>query len=126
MNNLYRIVADGGKKSTITYGSFKLFSPDDELLEHNQFVIGYGTSNMAEYIAVERALGYVVNYYTIARNILVQTDSRLVFKQLTGQWRCEKPHLRRILRRVQKLEANLDNIRYEKIKGTEVKKILGH
>lgn len=56
--------------------------------------IGHGTNNVAEYKAVRRAAerGRALG----ATQIDILTDSKLVRKQVRGDWRVNKPHLRRL------------------------------
>lgn len=57
--------------------------------------VGHGpgaTNNVAEYQAVLAALDWAIAHGL--RDILLQTDSRLVVEQVAGRWACNAAHLR--------------------------------
>lgn len=61
------------------------------------------TNNIAEYAAVEAALGYVTHkrlfFIAYGKTVLVRTDAQVLVNQLTGKWNCHSPNLRpRMLR----------------------------
>lgn len=91
MTNLYTAYADGGKKDGATYGSCKIYNPDGSLLVHRQFYFGFGTSNMAEYLTLNKTLA-LARYLKI-QDIKIFMDSQLVVGQLMWGWNCNYKHL---------------------------------
>lgn len=124
MSEKYIIVCDGGKRNSIAYGSYKIFSSDDVVVAHHFMVFGFGTSNTAEYLALINAVKYCVqNGYL---DLIIRSDSALMLNQVQGNWKTNKPALRK-LRGMARLElSKLQNYKLEKIHNKEVKKILGH
>jgi ribonuclease HI/probable phosphoglycerate mutase len=49
------------------------------------------TNNEAEYYGLIGALGAALDYQP--RSLLVRGDSQLIIRQVTGKYRCKKPHL---------------------------------
>ena len=47
---MHTLITDGGNRSDITYGSYKIFSDDGTQIAHRQVVFGHGTSNLAEFL----------------------------------------------------------------------------
>lgn len=124
MSGTYRIVCDGGKRNSIAYGSFKVFSPTDEVIGHHFMVFGFGTSNTAEYLALINAVKYCIKEGI--RDVKIQGDSALILNQIRGNWRTNKPTLKK-LRGIARTELEkLNSYTLEKIHNKEVKKILGH
>jgi ribonuclease HI len=68
-------------------------------------IIGLGSSNEAEYHAVIQALIIIIKDYdyTHFRRITINTDSQLIFSQITGEWQCRNEKLLSMLHEVWRL-----------------------
>lgn len=124
MKDAHTIVCDGGKKTNMTYGSFKVFSPEGKEIVHIPAVFGFGTSNTAEYMAFINAINYC-NRNKIKR-VLFKSDSLLMINQVKGKWRTMNSNLIGLKRIVLDELKKLDEYQLVKIHNKEVKKILGH
>jgi ribonuclease HI len=118
------LVCDGGRRGGITYGSFIVYDDTGEEIKHNQFVIGPGTSNQAEYISLIIALRWCLE--NDVKNIVVMMDSLLVVNQLLGNWECKNDGLRRLLKKVKKLERKFEKFHIKHIYRRYVVQKLGH
>lgn len=118
------LVTDGGKRSGITYGSFKVFDDDGNELKHRQFVIGYGTSNQAEYIALRNGLTWCMK--NNIKNVKVFLDSDLVYNHLVNGWRCNYNHLCIERNHIFEMMNFFNDLRLEKVSHKLIKGYLGH
>lgn len=121
---MYLIYADGGNKSDITYGSFKIYDGSGNVVAHKQLVFGYGTSNLAEYLSMIRAMEYAINMGI--QDVIIFTDSKIVKKQIYGEWACNYDHLRKARNKVRKLMQEFDNLSIKKVTRNTIKHQLGH
>jgi ribonuclease HI len=118
------IICDGGHRSSITYGSFKLFDDTGTVLKHKQLVFGYGTSNLAEYLILIQSLKYAIMQGI--DDIVVLTDSKLVKNQILGRWECNYDHLRVARDSARDLLDKFNSWKIKKVTRNTVKHHLGH
>lgn len=82
------LAVDEGKAKTIKQSHFTVELDEGEM----------ATNNIAEYAAVQAALGWVTHkrlfFLTYKKSVLVRTDSQVLVNQLTGKWNCHSPNLR--------------------------------
>lgn len=93
----YTIWFDGGCKPNPGqgYGSWQIRDPDEALIQHRQAEqYGYMTNNMAEYMALTKALEWLIAYGLNNSSLQVRSDSRLVVEQVCGTWRVKNPKLK--------------------------------
>ncbi len=97
--NEFTIWFDGGYGSN-GYGSWEVqfngLSKRAHLEQYGNWQSGM-TCNVAEYIALTNALTWLQSVqgkkqYTVT----IWSDSMLVVRQVTGQWKCKKEHLRKL------------------------------
>ena len=89
---------------------------DDKVIEkYSEKLKTRVTNNVAEYIALIRALQIVLEDYD-EREITCYLDSELVIKQLLGQYRVRNKTLLKLFLKVQELQDKFDKIIYEKVK----------
>ena len=122
--NIYTIVCDGGKRAGISYGSFIIYNPQGKVVTHRQITFAFGTSNLAEYETLVRALHYATQEGI--KNILIKMDSLLIINQVLGKFRCNYKHLRLARGDVRHRLKFFDSYEFEKIHNKQMKKILGH
>lgn len=118
------LVTDGGKRSGVTYGSFKVFDDNGHQVHHKQFVIGYGTSNQAEYIALSKGLQWCID--SDIKKIKVFLDSELVYNQLVNGWQCNYEHLCIERDHIFKQLTFFDDIMFERVSHKLIKGYLNH
>lgn len=67
-----------------------------DLIHHNHGPLGEGpwmTNNLAEYIALEMGLRWLLDAGFKNESLLILGDSKLVVEQVAGRWRSKKQHL---------------------------------
>ncbi|MEO0108463.1 MAG: ribonuclease HI family protein [candidate division WOR-3 bacterium] len=79
--------------------------------------IGRSTNNQAEYEALIAALTAVRSLRP--SEVLVRTDSELLYCQVTGEYRVANPELQALHRRALDLIAELGNVSFERITRQE-------
>lgn len=72
--------------------------------------LGKATNNVAEYSALIHGLELAIK--TGLRDILVQSDSQLLVRQMTGEYRVKNANLKKLFSRAQKIAAHFDNVSY--------------
>lgn len=80
---------------TAAYG-WVLLRPDGTECARNSAIVCKGvgaTNNLSEWAGALNGIEYYVSLQ-LRSPLLIYGDSDLVIKQLTGRWRCLKPHLR--------------------------------
>jgi ribonuclease HI len=71
--------------------------------------VGIKTNNEAEYLAIIKALELAKKY---SKKVHLQSDSELVIKQLNGEYRINKPHLKELFDKVENLEEGFEEVSY--------------
>jgi ribonuclease HI len=121
---MYTIISDGGNRQNITYGSFKIYDDEGTVIVHRQMIFGYGTSNLAEYLAMIRAVKHA--QALDIKEVVILTDSKLVQKQVFGDWQCNYQHLKSARNSLRKLLNNFDSWKINKVSRNIVVLQLGH
>ena len=107
--NKYKIFTDGGSRgnpgpAAVGVVVFNLVT-NDRIHEISK-CIGSATNNIAEYLAIEAALDWVLEQSNHA-TIEFYLDSELVQRQLTGTYKVKNPLLREIFLRVREKTISL-------------------
>lgn len=68
--------------------------------------IGHQDNNVAEYVALLEALQHAVEFK--ARSLRVYSDSEVIVKQMTGEYKCRSPRLHSLNWTCRKLARNLE------------------
>lgn len=118
------VIADGGKKQGIAYGSYKVFGNAGELIAHNQHVFGSNTSNQAEYLALISALSWCREHNI--KDVVVFMDSLLTVNQVKEEWKCLNPGLLPLLGRAVRLKNGFDSFEINHISRRYISQKLGH
>lgn len=124
MSDYYLVVSDGGYKNGLAYGSFRVFDSKGLTITHNRFIIGLGGSNQSEYIALLNAMRWCLD--NDVRNAVFFTDSRLVVKQVSGEWRCLNHNMRKLCKKVRSVSSDFEKFEVNYIPSKYVKQKLGH
>ena len=74
---------------------------------------GETSNNLAEYLAVYHALAYLIANDLHRKKILVSGDSKLVIKQLKGQWRINQGVYTYVADRAKALLSQFDQIKFK-------------
>ena len=111
-----RLFTDGGARGNpgpAAYG-FELEADDGTVLAAEGEAIGVATNNVAEYRALiaglERAGELAVD------ELEVVSDSELLVKQMTGEYRVKKESLQELNARAARLARALPNVRYTAVR----------
>jgi ribonuclease HI len=107
------------------YGSFIIMG---ESLVRNlkSFEAGL-TNNDAEYLIIIAALETLRARGRAAdTDVTIQTDSALVIGQMTQNWKVKAPNLLPHIIALQEEMKHFRSVRFEKVSGNSVKRILGH
>jgi len=121
---MHTVICDGGKKSGIAYGSFKIFDVTGRLVAHKQLVFDDQTSNEAEYLIFYRALLYCKDKGY--NELTVLTDSELMCQQILGNYECNAAHLIRIRNLVWEVMASLTSVSIKHVRRNIISHHLGH
>jgi len=78
--------------------------------------IGVATNNIAEYKAIIEALKIAKKY---DKEVTCFLDSELTVKQLNGEYKIKKEHLRRLFEKVKKLEREFKEVKYKHVKRSD-------
>lgn len=69
------------------------------------------TNNTAEYLAVTKGLEAAIRLHW--KDLLVLSDSQLIVRQLSGEYKVKKKHLANLNARVKSLVRQLDSVEFE-------------
>jgi len=86
----------------------------EKVLAKGSEVVGRGegmTSNMAEYMALIRALEKIVHLGLTRQEILIRSDSKLVVNQMSGDWAVKAPLILPLYRKAKTMTGAM-NIRF--------------
>ncbi len=92
---------------------FVLQTPDGEVLVERSIPLGEATNNVAEYRAIIAALNEAAARR--ARRVVVRSDSQLVIRQMTGQYRVKNEGLKPLHEWVKKLTSRFEGVKWEHI-----------
>ncbi len=112
--------ASRGNPGKASYG-YVLKTNDGVILHEEGEYIGIKTNNFAEYTAVLRALQYIEKKYShkLPHKIQVISDSELIIRQLSGQYKLKSPNLKPLHKAVKILEVKLGSINYKSVPRKE-------
>ncbi len=103
----YTIWFDGGCQPNPGqgYGSWEIQDEDGVLVQHRQREQFWTmTNNLAEYHALQSALGWLITYGLTMDVVLdLRSDSKLVVEQVNRRWRVKNPHLKVVVEQVWEL-----------------------
>lgn len=76
--------------------------------------VGYGTNNQAEYRALLEGLAEAVQRGI--RRLVVRSDSQLLVRQMTGEYKVRSRQLRALREEADALRARFDEVRFEHVR----------
>lgn len=111
--------SDGGARGNPGPAAVGVIVRDDEkiLEEYSQIIKNPTTNNVAEYIALIKALE-IASKHT-QKEITCILDSELVVKQLLGEYRVKNKFLLKLFLKVQTLQNRFDKITYKHVRRTD-------
>lgn len=86
---------------------------DSTVVERSEDM-GYGTNNQAEYRALIEGLGEAIQHGI--RDLLVRSDSQLLVRQMTGEYKIRSPGLRGLKAEADALSERFDDLRFEHVR----------
>jgi probable phosphoglycerate mutase len=111
-----RLWTDGGARGNpgpAAYG-YVLEGEDGHVLDARGEAIGVATNNVAEYRALVAGLEKAVELGV--RELEVISDSELLVKQMTGEYRIKNPALRELSLAAARIGRQLDSVTYEAVR----------
>ncbi len=122
-----KIYCDGGARGNPgpAASAFVVFDENKKVVCQEAKFLGQATNNVAEYQAVIMALGWLLkNKDKISfQRIYFYLDSKLVVKQLKGEFRIKNRKLQLLVLKIKELERGLDLVvNYKHIPREENKK----
>ena len=124
MSDYYLGISDGGYKNNLAYGSFKVFDNRVLTIGQKQFIIGIGTNNQAEYIALITALHWCKRKEL--QRVVVIMDSKLIINQVKGIWRCRDKRLVELRGKARDIMSKFEYVDLRYTPGKYIKQKLGH
>ncbi len=111
------INTDGGARGNPGLGAIGIvIRKDEKIIErYSQKIKGKVTNNVAEYVALIKALEIVSQDYE-DKEIICCLDSELIVKQLLGEYRVRNKYLMKFFLKVQELQENFEKITYKHVK----------
>lgn len=135
MGNLScELIFDGGSVGNPgdSYGSFRWRLADGPLSAPGRRRFGYGTNNQAEYKALIEGLKSLLNELSSKGTrpadvkLAIRGDSRLVLKQLAGEWKVKNAALRELHSSATSLMAKFSGVQMVHHARSETVRALGH
>ena len=123
---MHTLYADGGQSPSLgCYGSF-LLEKDGKQIHLVRLTLGDDifTNNMAEYATAIAGLEFCKSRGI--REVHLYSDSLLLVRQVSGQWKVGKQHLRRFVEKIHELCEYFYVIEIEHIDRSVIVKKLGH
>ena len=111
-----KLSTDGGARGNpgpAAYG-YVLEAEDGTLLDVRGQTIGVATNNVAEYRALVAGLGKAVEVGV--DELEVVSDSELLVRQMTGDYKVKNPTLRELWEEATALAAKLPRVRYTSVR----------
>lgn len=117
------IYSDGGSRgnpgpSGIGYAIYF----DNTLICQKSKYIGITTNNVAEYSALLQALTNLKSQKIIAKKLIIYLDSELIVKQLMGEYKVKKYHLKKYYTQIMNIFDIFRNNNYKIINVIHVKR----
>ncbi|MCK5628760.1 ribonuclease HI family protein [Candidatus Bathyarchaeota archaeon] len=110
MSSKLKIFTDGGSRGNPGPAAvaFIILSEDGKVFKSHSRNLGIRTNNQAEYAALITALTYAKRIG--AEEAICYSDSQLIVKQLTGEYRVKNKALKVLWRQVHNLKASFKNV----------------
>lgn len=110
-NNIhyFKLFVDGASRNNPGLAGIGVYLlKDNQPIEKRGFFVGIKTNNQAEYLALLLGLFYVKKYAGPSDIVLIISDSELLIKHLTGEYKVRKPELKILYNTGQSLLVGLN------------------
>lgn len=94
-------------------GAGVVLEMDGQLVAERSEDTGYGTNNQAEYRALLEGLSEAIQRGI--RSLVVRSDSQLLVRQMTGEYKIKAPGLKGLKAEADALTERFDDVRFEYI-----------
>ena len=111
-----KLFTDGGSRGNpgpAAYG-FVLEAEDGTVLDARGEAIGIATNNVAEYAALVAGLGRAVEVGVVELEVV--SDSELLVKQMTGEYRVKNETLAELNEEAERLARRVGRVRYTAVR----------
>ena len=112
---------DGGARGNPGPAGYGVRIEDEQgaLIDEFHGFLGTSTNNVAEYNGLLAALRYASEHGH--RKVRIKSDSELLVKQMTGQYRVKHPGLKPLYQEARTLAGGLERIVYEHVRREQNK-----
>lgn len=110
--NIYTDGASRGNPGDAAWG-YLILDANDNLITQQAGYIGRSTNNQAEYFAVIRSLQRAVDI--TEGEVHLHSDSQLLVKQVTGEWKVKDAELYRLYSHVKSLVGEFSNVQFSHV-----------
>ena len=119
MTNTYTIYTDGGSRGNPgpAAAGFIIEGDDIPRVAHGEY-IGVATNNVAEYSALLFALKHLrqeLGERSFLATIQVYSDSELLVRQMTGEYKIKQDELRKIVAQIREVMMSFSDINFSHI-----------
>lgn len=109
--DILEIYTDGASRNNPGKGACAfIFVLNDQIIHKEAHFLGDITNNQAEYQGLIKALDKAIEY--TRWNVRVFSDSQLLIKQMSGEWRVKDPMIKILYREASEKERGIQNIEY--------------
>jgi ribonuclease HI len=112
MHKIYTDGASRGNPGNAAWAYVIVDEDDNAIVKRDSQYIGHATNNDAEYTAILNALRAL--WSMNIHHAKVYSDSEIVIRQLTGQYRCKEPRLQKLKAIIKDLE-HIISIEYSNV-----------
>lgn len=113
---VYTDGASRGNPGTAAIGGV-ILSEDMQVIEKFSEIIGQATNNQAEYRAVIEALNRAKKYKP--DEVEIRTDSELIIRQISGQYKVNNKALRGLLKEINNLSSSFSKVKFIHVRREE-------
>jgi ribonuclease HI len=108
------VYTDGGSRGNPGMAAIGIVILDEneQVLETYKECVGIKTNNETEYNAIIKALELAKKY---SKKVHIYSDSELVVKQLNGEYKITKDHLKLLFLEVEKMEKDFEEVSYSNV-----------
>lgn len=116
MSRIY-VYTDGASRGNPGPGAiaFVIINERGEIVVKHKRFIGETTNNIAEYRALIAALERAKK---LSKEVRCFSDSKLLVKQMNGEYKVKKPHIRELFEKAKTLEKRFEKVEYIHVNRT--------
>ena len=109
--NTIRIYTDGASRGNPGESAWAFVAANgNKIVNRKAGFLGQATNNMVEYEAVINALEEATKWTT--GQVEIYSDSKLLVRQINGQYRVKQPHLQGLCSSIQRLRSRFEKVRF--------------